>query len=397
MSRLLRDRLTRSLLEEIASGSWRAGQRFHSVRAIRRLWGVSQPTIVASLESLQEWDLLESSMRRGYFLREEFQQKAQVLLYRNRVPALPPSLHWEQKLRLLQGTRGGKIAVLFEQGSPAPPEPLDKLPPRLSLLARRCVGAFARHAPKHHFTPVYFPYDNNKESAGRIRDNLERGEYAGAAVFCRSGYRTLRFMLEPLFERGLPVVLMYDDCQGMPVHSININNVGMGYDAIRRLYQMGHRRVAAVMQKASLKPHADRIRGSLLAQRGGGCPGLKLQVLRVGMAAPLPPAIQDQFADASNRPTALFFTESALIPKFLPVWQRLGLSIPEDLSLIVCTGRKGVPGAEALDAMQLKVGARIGRIAARQLRRMQNGEPLEKLVLLDAAYIRRGSVRSPTP
>lgn len=395
MHTFLHERLTRSLLEDIASGAWRAGQRFLSVRDISRLWNVSQPTITASVRTLQDKGILRPSPRRGYFLRSEFQQKAQVLLRRNKTPSIKRPIRLEQKLRLLQGISGGKIALLLESRSTdtAPLEECDELLPSLSPSVRRCAKGFVREGRKYHFTPHYFVYDGKKKSGEWIRRRLEEGDYAGAVVFCRSSHRMIRSTLESMMKKRLPIVIMYDDCHGLPVHSININNVGLGYDALRHLYRMGHRKIAILARKTLLKLHKARIKGCLLAQTEGECRDAKLKVLKVGRTASLTPAMYRYFSNPATRPTAVFALETWLILKLVPVRERHGLSIPEDISVILCSSKKGVPGSEALDSMQLKIGARIGRMAARQLHRIQTGEPLEKSVLLDVAYVKRGSVR----
>lgn len=394
MGAFLHERLTRSLLEDIASGIWRAGQRFLSVRDIQRLWGVSLPTVLSSLRTLQDKGILKPSSRCGYFLSQEFQNKAQVLLRRNRVPSLPPPVRLEQKIRQLERQSGGEIALLLESQRKVLLEEYQKLPEDLSPTVKRCATAFVREGKKYDFSPHYFLYDGGKESGDWIRQKLEEEEYAGVAVFCRSSHRIIRPTLEPLMKKHLPIVIMYDDCQGLPVHSINMNNVGLGYDGIRHLYQMGHRKIAILIRKTPLKYHTARLQGGRLAQTEGGCHDAKIKILKVGVSAPLTSEVMRYFTNPVTRPTAVFACESRLILNLLSLWKRLKLSIPEDISVIMCSSRDRVSENEQpLDSMQLKIGARIGRTAARQLHRIQTGEAMEKSILLDVSYVKRGSVR----
>ncbi len=395
MSTYLHERLTRTLLEEMASGSWRDGQRFLSVRDITRRWHVSQPTVRSSLRTLEGLGLLAATPRSGTFLQRDFQQKAQVLLRRNRTPSVRPPLHLEQKARLLKGVRGGKIALLLETKSSPAQEEYTELPSGLGTSVRECAEAFVEEGRKHHFKVHFFLYDGSEPNGAWVRQRLEAGKYEGAAVFCRSSHRVVRPILEPLMQRHLPIVIMYDDCQGLPVHSVNLNNVGVGYDAIRQLYEMGHRKITVLVRKAPLKLHKARLKGSLLAEAEGSCPGLRLTVLPLAFRTPPTRLVRRHFASRATRPTAVFACESGLAEQLGPFWRQAGLAIPKDLSLILCSSKTGLPGFEPLlDTMVLKMGRRIGRTAARQLQRIQAGEPLEKTVLLDVRYVSRGSTRT---
>ncbi len=394
MSAYLHERLTRSLLEEMASGMYCNGQHFLSMRTIERLWKVSEPTVTSSLRTLVEQGLLQSFPRRGYFLKAGFQQKAQVLLRRNRVAPLKPPMTLQQKARLLQSVSGGKIAVLLEtRHSPSLVEHLE-IPEGLTPSVRRCAKAFEKESRKWGFESSWYLYDGQAGSSNWIRDQLAQGAFQGAVAFCRSSYEVTRPMLEPLMKRHLPIVIMYDDCLGLPVNSINLNNVGLGYDAIRQLYRMGHRRITVLIRSKPLKTHTARLKGCLLAQSEGGCRDAKIEVIKCP-DQPVSGKIVRHFANASLRPTAVFACESEVIRSIAPLWSRLKLSVPDDLSLIVCSSRATQKALDLpIDSMNLNVGKKIGRLAAQHLQKIQAGEALEKSVLMDVAYVKRGSVKA---
>ncbi|RRK02201.1 hypothetical protein Ga0100230_003155 [Opitutaceae bacterium TAV3] len=408
-SHFLHESLTRSLLREMASGVFRDGQRFYSLRKIGRQWRVSEPTVTGSLRWLVGRGLLRMSARRGCFLTTGFQQRAQLLLRKARAPELAAAVSLEQKAWLLQGERGGVVALLLESDANAVLTAEEagsegggggrELPAGLSSTVSRCAGAFARECERGGFEVRYFLYDAEREDGGRrerIRAGLERGGFAGAVVFCRSSHRVIRPLLEPLTRGRLPVVILYDDCQGLPVHSISLNNTGMGYDAVRHFYRMGHRRITVLAPRSSEKHHRDRVRGCVLAASEGGCRGVILSVFKIGgRAGGVPVAVRRHFANRVTRPTAVFVTLSGLLRGAGPLWERLGLEVPGDLSVIVCSSKSRMPGLEgagSVDTMHLDLGARVGRMAARQLQRLQAGEALEKSVLLDVVHKRRGSV-----
>lgn len=399
MSHYLHQRLSRTLLKEMASGMYRDGQRFLSLRTIERLWKVSEPTVRSSLSWLAHLGVLRSEPRRGYFLQAGFQQKAQLLLRKNHSATLEPPLSLQQKARLIQNVQGGRIAVLLETRTPPPLEKHLTLPGSgLTPSVMRCATAFEKESRKLGFEPHWFLYDGGEEAAAWIRKTLETESFRGAAVFCRSSHEATRPMLEPMMQHHLPIVIMYDDCQGLPVNSININNVGIGYDAIRHLYREGHRKIAILVRRRPLKVHQARLHGCLLAQSEGVCADAVLKILAYSSSRPLPREVYRLFQNPAQRPTAVFATESPLLQRLLPLIEAEKLAIPDDLSLIVCSSRSAQQGFPIpLDTMHLGIAAKIGRAAARRLRKIQAGEALEKNVLLDVSLVPRGSVRPLAP
>lgn len=129
MNDYLHQKLSRSLLREMASGQYRAGQRFLSLRDIERIWKVSEPTIRTSLAWLASQGLVQSRPRSGYYLTRDFYPKALLLLRRSRRNKLPPLVTWLQRARQLQPEHGGRIALLLEEGRiPPSPEESSRLP-----------------------------------------------------------------------------------------------------------------------------------------------------------------------------------------------------------------------------------------------------------------------------
>ncbi|HWL52225.1 MAG TPA: substrate-binding domain-containing protein [Chthoniobacteraceae bacterium] len=394
MAAYLHERLTRTLLEEMASGMYCNGQHFLSMRTIGRLWKVSEPTVTASLRSLVGKGLLRAAPRRGFFLRAGFQQKAQMLLRRNRIAPLEPPITLQQKVRLLQNIKGGKVAVLLETAQEPSLEEHREIPSRVTPSVRRCANAFEEESRKYGFESRWFLYDGSAATLQWMRERLEAGGFQGAAVFCRSSHEIVRPMLEPLISQHLPVVIMYDDCRGLPVNSINLNNVGIGYDAIRHLYKLGHRKITVLSESVQGKVSTARLKGCLLAQSEGGCRDAKLAFFKCS-ENPTSGKLVRHFANPATRPTAVFTCESRSLRRVFGLWRRLGLSVPDDLSVIMCSSRATHREVEIpIDSMNLKVGRKVGRLAAQHLHKIQAGEPLEKSVLIDIAYVKRGSVRA---
>lgn len=399
MSTYLHQRLSKTLLRELSSGSWRDGQRFLSVRDIERLWQVSEPTIIRSLNYLIQNGLLRPKPRSGYFTTTDFQSKSQLLLKKNAARPLPPPLTWQQKARQLHGELGGKIALLFEAFDKVDPyQVYSELPEGDYGTRSYCARAFAKESKKYNFILSHFFHNGKEDHAQWIRSQLNNDHFAGAAVFCRSNHTVMLPLLQPLLDRHLPIVIMYDDCQGLPVNSINLNNVGIGYDAIRQLSRMGHKRITVLTPKHKTKLHEDRVKGCLLALSEDSGKKLQIQILKINPTSAISAEIKRHFAQTTTRPTAVFSTQSSLVKPLFPLWKSINLSIPDNLSLLVCSRKSQFTNHPVpLDTMQLNLGSRIGRTAAQQLHRIQTGEALEKSILFNVKYVKRGSIRLLTP
>lgn len=385
---LLHESLTRSLLEEMASGLYREGERFFSVRNIKRLWRVSDSTAITSLKKLASMGLIAPKDRSGYYLCERFQQRAQLCLRRHRHPALKPPQSLIQKRRSLTPEQGGNIAMIFEM---VPPSLLKQQNGNIisSSELKRTLKAFERVGAKYGFTPVWVGYPSDPGEIPALEAALAQGDFKGAVVYCRSNHRQMKLYLEPLLRRRWPVVAIFDDCSGLPIHSVNVNNVGVGYDAVQQLYRMGHRRIAVLMRQKPLKIHRERLKGALLAQSERG---VELEVYKV---APNQTGWTARFL-APDRPTALFVIERKLIAPLAPLFREHDLAVPRDLSIIISSSKNVLPGFEQpADSMNHRVGNRVGRLAAEMLYRIQKGDPVEKGALVNVSYIARGSVARP--
>lgn len=86
---LLRDRLTRSLLEEVAAGRYLEGRRLLARRRIQRIWGVSRETAELAMGRLVAGGILVGVNRKLYVLAPGAADAARNILKELRVAPLP--------------------------------------------------------------------------------------------------------------------------------------------------------------------------------------------------------------------------------------------------------------------------------------------------------------------
>lgn len=183
---------------------------------------------------------------------------------------------------------------------------------------------------------------------------------------------------------------MYNDCQGLPVNSINLNNVGLGYDAVRHFIRMGFRNILVLSDARKLKAQEERIQGAQLAFSEIRSEECRLKILRIKLGAKSQAALAHYLARENSPRLALFSCSTGALSNARPLLLNTGRRIPDELAIIHCTSKKALSfNGLLLDTMSLNIASKVGQLAAEQLHKIQSGEPLEKSILINARYLKR--------
>jgi DNA-binding LacI/PurR family transcriptional regulator len=199
--------------------------------------------------------------------------------------------------------------------------------------------------------------------------------------------------------RALRIPFVVLDPWGVPdpdVASVGATNFQGSYEAVEHLVALGHRRVAfiggsstlpasrarqagyrAALESRGLEVDPDMIADGNFLLEGGYQHGLRLLAL-------------------TDRPTAIFAgTDMQAMGVYRAARER-GLRIPEDLSVV---GFDDIPMAELAGPPLTTVRqplAEMGAVAARQLARIRDGEPLKSLrIELATTLVVRQSTAEP--
>jgi LacI family transcriptional regulator len=178
--------------------------------------------------------------------------------------------------------------------------------------------------------------------------------------------------------------------------SLGFDNEGAGRMAAEHLLELGHRRIGVI---SGFTTHNDRARSrvdgvrQLLAQAGLSLPdewvtqqAFNLEGGRLGLR---------QLMGARQKPTALFCGNDLLAVGALLEAQRMGLSIPEDLS--IC----GIDNSEMAQAINPGLTTvslptqDLGRMAAKSMLSAIAGEVVPAQSLLPFELVIRGSTAAP--
>jgi len=241
-----------------------------------------------------------------------------------------------------------------------------------------------------------------QQQAGRIHRVLDEG--ASGLVVYPIDYEPDPSLFVHLLERDFPIVLIDRHVVGLAVDTVEPDNMGGAYAAVRHLLQLGHRRIAFVStDNLRTTSVADRLRGyqEALAEQGQAFdPELVFSDLPVARRWPIQAADSRQRDVAAlsrflerRRPTAVFTLHDYLAADVFEAAATLGLAVPRDLAL---ASFDDDPAAAKLPVPLTAVAQpreQLGRTAARLLVERIEGRRHEtaRLVLPTELVVRESS------
>lgn len=223
--------------------------------------------------------------------------------------------------------------------------------------------------------------------------------------------------LRALHATAMPLVLIDRAVAGLEIDRVGTANVAAARDAVQRLIQAGHRRIGLVaelveeegggvgrfiaralegapVETDALYPSWQRLLGYVQAHQLARLPIDTDLVRRVGeYSAEAAAAVTLDLLLRGDRPTALFTTDGTMSEGAMAAIARLGLVIPEELSL---TGFDDLdwmaflpPGITTVAQPRMAMGETAARML---LERIEGSDLPARTVLMPATIIARGSV-----
>jgi len=202
-------------------------------------------------------------------------------------------------------------------------------------------------------------------------------------------------LAEQLRRRGIPFVVVEEDIEGLAVTSVIQDNAGGTRQALAHMAERGHRRLGILLNERD-ETHTRRrlaaYRGYFLEHDLPSSPGWVVRAPDKGGRAATAALL-----DHPDPPTALFVAAGGLLPGVMEELSARGLTVPDDLSLVVW----GAPALDehAVDSIPISrvtwSGEAMGRLAIRALENMVQTGSSERMVLqVKTELIDRGSVRA---
>lgn len=198
-----------------------------------------------------------------------------------------------------------------------------------------------------------------------------------------------------LAAQGTVVVEVDRRLATTPCDAVVIDNERGARDAVTHLLELGHRRIALLVAETDWTSDAGRLRGYRAAHEEAGVPVDEGLIVRVRFHAPDAEERIAALLDIDS-PTAIFAANNELAEHAWRVLQRRGLTLPDDISLVVFDD---VPWMSLVDPALTVVAQpalEMGRRAAGLfLRRAEDPDRPPRVECLQPALVVRRSTGAP--
>ncbi len=183
----------------------------------------------------------------------------------------------------------------------------------------------------HGYSLILCNSDGNLEKELFYADHLAEKQVDGI-LFIAAGVSSEH--IELLLHRRIPVVVVDRNLPDVAVDAVLTDNRGGGYLATQHLLNLGHRRIACVTGPSDVTPSADRVAGYRQAMQEAGIPVDEELILRGNFDYESGYRAAETLLSLSPRPTAIFACNDLTAVGVLSAANRLGLRVPEDLSVV---------------------------------------------------------------
>lgn len=363
MGRLARYRqIEEELRAQIHSGALRPGDRLPTEHELAAQYGVSRVTSRAALTGLAHEGLVQRVPRRGTIVAAAAQSCG---------PARP-LIGWIQS----------------------------DIDPAFSAGLLRGGERAARQAGYNlllHLTGASLA-----EEERAIREALAAGVSA-LALFLQDGEKYNDEVLRLVLNR-FPLVLMDRFLRGVECAGVQSDNVAGARAIVGELLAAGHRNICALLYPPShTSTIEDRLEGYAQELAAAGIPlhrsllYVEDGLIQLPAAWLIPDAIIERLAAFLRRKsevTAIFATNAGLALLALYAAERLGLRVPDDLSIVSIDAVECLPLTVPALTCMLQQEEEIGATAIALLREQLSGGPPRR-VILPMQVRRAGSVAAP--
>jgi LacI family transcriptional regulator len=193
-----------------------------------------------------------------------------------------------------------------------------------------------------------------------------------------------------------PLVLLDRTVRGLDVDNVGVDNAEAAGRAVRHLLELGHRRIGVVSAPSDITSTSQRLRGYRAALRDAGVEPDESLLEHGRFAGEFAEDAAMRLLDRPDRPTAVFTTENVMTSGTLRAIRRLGLRIPEDVSLVAFDDTDWLPLIEPPITVVTQPVVELGRRAgALLLERLAGDVGPARSVRLPTELVVRGSSAAP--
>lgn len=369
-------------------------------------WGVSEPTSKTALGFLVDHNLIIAKPRSGYVVCQHYRSQALILLQLLDTTKLPPPPNWRSKIELMLAEppkKGFTIGVIFDDPSLRSLLESEDFNLNYQSVALESMQALNKEAVERNCAVEWFFRNGSKEIDEEIHLQILEKKLSGIIFFRQVLFSPVDsksdFPIDPFVERlvseGVLVVTVLDELQNRNVACVKFNNFGIGYDAASRLIKAGHRDLVAITAPRKRDTLQERLDGFYLAIKEHNARSrqkVRHQVISAGPHAPISVLLKKALDHTQSRPTGLFFTSYYLAKDTCQVFEGMGLTVPEDISIIAC-GRTTTKDSSRPKADLYSFDFRlVGKLSFQILHDRVSGKATERVNLVDTELCSNGAV-----
>lgn len=202
--------------------------------------------------------------------------------------------------------------------------------------------------------------------------------------------------IESFIELGIPIVCVDRKLMRKKVDTVVIGNEKGGYDAVKHLIELGHKKIAILTSSLQFSSFNERQMGYERALKENGIEVDK-RLIKEGdpRSSETARALTDELLNLDTPPTAIFATNNLMTLGVLKALSKLNLKIPDDISII---GFDDLPWAEAISPPLTTVrqpAYEMGKKAAELFfKRVEDSSREPEEIVMDPKLIIRGSTAS---
>lgn len=244
-----------------------------------------------------------------------------------------------------------------------------------------CLEGIANKAAEHGFgvMPVTSDYDGERET-NAINRLLAKG-VDGMVLVVRNPSKSKG--LSQLKRQSVPYVLAYNQ---HPRHRcVGVDGKNEVAAAVKRLYELGHRRIAMVSGKLNASDRAhQRYQGYLAGMQSMQLAQLPLIEVDF-LSSDMPMLVTCLTSNPSKRPTALICSNDLLALRSIRVAHQCGLSVPNTLSVVgfdgIAIGRELSPMLTTVIQPNHDIGLQATALLLESLNKQPNDQKPVTLTL----------------
>lgn len=184
---------------------------------------------------------------------------------------------------------------------------------------------------EHEFSLIL---SNTDESANQESHNLSLLESKRVDGFIISPTGGGKENIQPLLEKGLPVVCIDRELPGVSVDQVFSNNREGGYKATQHLIERGHENIGIILELPEIASFANRLKGYKDALRDKGIEVKEEYIKKSGMEVKGAYASTQSLLADHPKVTAIFSTNDLMTEGVLSYFKDHDVSCPEEIALV---------------------------------------------------------------